>query len=127
MSDEYDLTNKEFEAWLEKYLKQTPTPNADVVKNFPWSLLPFVSWNHDRPIRLRVLLKGAECKCTLRPMLTWAGLQVTVADCGQRVGAYDPGSQPIQILRYRHHGSKRWRSPKVCHEAQSAYYTLRFK
>jgi hypothetical protein len=121
-----DLEIKNFESW---YMMQCRERTKDVVdralKTFPWHLAPFVSWNVVEPTRLRVLAEGAEHKIVLHVALSYPDRYTIRARGWGSVQV--PDVLNTHVVRYRPFKAKRWREPKVIHEAQAAYYTLRFK
>lgn len=129
---EFDLVNKAFERWYAG-LDATPATALPTLrenmKKFPMHLLPFVTWDSMRPVRVKLKHENTNYRCTLHPYLGYGQCGVQVKNCHEWPLSVIFGNQNlgVKVVRYRYFKSKRWRTPKACHEAQAAFYTLKFK
>lgn len=137
------LVNKNFEDWCAKLAASDDLKNAALMTNMnytpehwvelvikastlDWMLIPFITWDSKEPTWVKVrTAQGHENKGTLRLSYGYGQIRIYFKEKAGNRAEY-PVKGDLILVRYRFCRSKRWRSPKDCHQTQQAYYMLKY-
>jgi hypothetical protein len=135
LSTSKSLTNPKFDEWCAirlvalrmVYGSEAEQRLRNSFGLLDFRFLPFVTWGEDI-IHLRVMdtQNNQEQKLIARFSGDVASVGPRIILSKGRTSGFNAAPWH-KILRYRHHKSKRWRSPKEIHEAQVAYYLMKYR